>query len=278
VVVLLTLATLMAGCSAGPVSADTGPDPVGTPGPTAAPNPPAHAADDVVLRISQTGGFAGPPSVPPPPPVSVYSDGTMISVDRPAANAPVPGVARLSRRQLTQPALGRLLYLAAKAGLTDRDHLDKPIPDAIVTVIAVRHGGRLNHSTFATFSPRPEDSPAQAQRRADAARFVRRLQIDPNTLLPSGVSDPTPVAVDRLAMSAAALAPPALPEREWPVAAVDLSTLGPCTVVRGADAQAATDALTQAPGGTRWGWQAQAWRVLAAPPVDDQPDCQPAAA
>lgn len=274
---MFTAATLMAGCSAGPASADIGPTPTGTPVPTAAPSAPTHTADDVVVRISQTGGFAGPPSVPPPPPITVYSDGTMISVDRPAGNAPVPGVARLSRRQLTEPALGRLVYLAAKAGLADRDHLDKPIPDAIVTVIAVRHGGRLNHSTFATFSPRPEDSPTQAQRRADAARFVRRLQNDPSTLLPSGLSDPTPVPVDRLAMSAAVLAPPALPERQWPVTTVDLSTLGPCTVVRGADARAAADALSQAPGGTRWGWQAQAWRVLAAPPVDDQPDCQPAA-
>jgi hypothetical protein len=276
--VLLTLAALGTGCGAGPVSADTGPNPVGTPSPTAAAGASGHTADDVVLRISQTGGFAGPPSVPPPPPITVYADGTMISVDRPATNAPVPGVARLSRRQLTQPALGRLLYLANKAGLTGRDHLDKPIPDAIVTVIAVRHGGRLYHSTFATFSPRPDDSPAEAQRRADAARFVRRLQNDPTTLMPTGVSDPTPVPVDRLAMSAAALAPPALPERDWPVTTVDLSTLGACTMVRGTDAQQAADALAQAPGGTRWGWQAQAWRVVAAPPVDDQPDCQPAAA
>jgi hypothetical protein len=280
VAILLTLATLVAGCSAGPVSADTGPNPADTPAPATpntAPVTPAHTAEDVVLRISQSGGFAGPPDVPPPPPVTVYADGTMISIDRPKTNAPGPGVARLSQRQLTKPALGRLLYLAARAGLADRDHPDKPIPDAIVTVVAVRHGGRLHHSTFATFSPRPEDSPAQAQRRAAAARFVRRLSDDPRTLISSGVSEPTPVPVGRLAMSAAALAATALPERDWPVAAVDLSTLGRCTMVRGATAQQAADALAQAPSGTRWGWQAQAWRVIAAPPVDDQPDCQPAA-
>jgi hypothetical protein len=272
VTILLTLVAL-GGCSAGPVSADTVPTPSPT---TAAPSAPAHTADDVVLRISQSGGFAGPPSVPPPPPVTVYSDGTMISVDRSRPNAPVPGVARLSKRQLTEAALARLLYLAARSGLADGDHRDKPIADAVVTVIAVRHGGRLNHSSFSTFSPRPDDSPTEARRRAAAARFVRRLSDDPHTLLSSGVSDPSPVPTDRLAMSAATLAATALPEKDWPVAAVDLSTLGACTVVRGEPAQQAFDALAQAPGGTRWGWHAQSWRVLAAQPVDDQADCQPA--
>jgi hypothetical protein len=274
VTILLTLVAL-GGCSAGPVSADTVP----TPGAAAA-DPavaPAHTAEDVVVRISQSGGFAGPPDVPPPPPVTVYSDGTMISIDRARPNAPVPGVARLSKRQLTREALGRLVYLAARAGLADGDHQDRPIPDAIVTVIAVRKGGRLNHSSFATFSPRPEDSRAQARRRAAAARFTRRLSDDPRTLVPGGVSDPSPVPVERLAMSAAPLLSPTLPERDWPVSAVDLSTLGRCTVVRGATAQQAADALAAAPAGTRWGWQGRSWRVIAAPPVDDQPDCQPAA-
>ena len=283
--VLLTLAALGTGCGAGRSSADTLPNPFGTPSPTPTPTPtataapyvPAHTADDVVLRISQFGGFAGPPDVPPPPPVSVYSDGTMISVDRPAANAPIPGVVGLNRRQLTPPALGRLLYLAARAGLADGDHPDKPIPDAIVTVIAVRHDDRLNHSSFATFSPRPEDSPDQARRRSAAARFVRRLEDDPRTLVPTGISDPTPVVPDRLAMSASALPPPTPVDRDWPVTSVDLGTLGRCAVVRDAVAREAYTTLAQAPGGTRWGWHAQVWRVIAAPPVDDQPECQPAA-
>jgi hypothetical protein len=275
--VLLTLAILGAGCSAGRSSADTVPNPLGTPDPTpapAAPPAPAHTADDVVLRISQFGGFAGPPDVPPPPPVSVYADGTMISVDPAAANASPPGVVRLSRRQLTEPALGRLLYLAARAGLADADHHDKPIPDAIVTVIAVRRDGRLYHSSFATFSPRGEDSAADARRRSAAARYVRRLEDDPRTLVPTGVSDPTPVVPDRLAMSAAAI--PSTPDRDWPVQSVDLAGLGRCTVIRAAAAHEAYNALLVAPSGTRWGWHMQTWRIIAAPPVDDQPDCQPA--
>jgi hypothetical protein len=272
--VLLTLAILAAGCSAGTVSADTVPTPPAAPAPTPAADPGAHTADDVVLRISQFGGFAGPPDVPPPPPVSVYADGTMISIDRPTSNEAPPAVARLSRRQLTAPALGRLRYLAAKAGLADADHQDKPIPDAIVTVIAVRRDGRLYHSSFATFSPRAEDSPADARRRMAAARFVRRLEDDPRTLVPTGISDPTPVIPDRLAMSAAAI--PSTPDQDWPVQSVDLAGLGRCTVVRDAAARDAYNALLAAPSGTRWGWHVQTWRVTAAPPVDDQPDCQPA--
>jgi hypothetical protein len=248
------------------VSADTVPTPAASP---------AHTADDVVLRISQFGGFAGPPDVPPPPPVTVYADGTMISVDPASASTPPPAVARMSRRQFTEPALGRLRYLAARAGLSDGDHHDRPIPDAVVTVIAVRRDGRLYHSSFATFSPRPEDSPADAKRRAAAARFVRRLQDDPRTLVPTGVSDPTPVVPDRLAMSAAVI--PSTADRDWPVQAVDLTTLGRCTVVRDAAARDAYTALLSAPSGTRWSWRVQTWRIVAAPPVDDQPDCQAAA-
>ena len=149
-------------------------------GPSATPSPTLPAVShDLVLRITQEGGFVAPSwRFSQTPVLAVYADGRVFTTGPQIMIYPGPLMPNLQVAQLTAAGLGRLLEAAAGAGLagTDATYPPRGVADAPDTVFLVVRNG---HQTVTSFGALGIESgvsapPAEAAARTAAAAFLEQ--------------------------------------------------------------------------------------------------------
>ncbi len=285
------LAGLITACSA---AASPLPSPSGSPTPSTIAHP--MGAGDLVLRYDETGGFAGPQVfLGHYPSVSVYGDGTVITVGPIPAIFPGPALPNLVTTKLTEAGLQRLLAAAGTAGLLgpDAQYDATGIADATTAEFTVFAGGARHHVTayalgFST--PEQEGGVANVAARTRLRAFSQVLGDLRRTFADDIVGLDDPYAYTSLRILAAPGAPnpsdPAVtrPPLAWPLS-TPLATFGKpgtgggamegfrCGVVTGADLDTLRPLLAQATQITGWTSGGALYTLMLLPMLPDEAGC-----
>ncbi|HEX7473714.1 MAG TPA: hypothetical protein VF323_11585 [Candidatus Limnocylindrales bacterium] len=280
------LAGMMAACAAG------GASPSSVPGGTTILHP--TGAGDLVLRYEEIGGFVAPEAqLTRYPIVSVYGDGTVITLGPVPAIFPGPALPNLVATKLTEAGLQRLLAAAATAGLLGPDaQFDATgIADATTarfTVVAAGSRHVISAYALREAAQGMEGGPAVAAARARLRAFTDRLGDLRGTLGPEGIGPEASFAWGSLRILAAAGAPPAgdpavaRPPLLWPLS-TPLATFGApgtgaaasfrCGVVRGADLDVLRPLLARATQITGWTSGGTTYTLTLLPMLPDDAGC-----
>ena len=291
--VALVLASLIGlACAAGP--AGTPP----TPTPIAHPSEP----DALVLRIETSGGLLPPfVLVTELPELSVYGDGTVITLGPQILIYPPPALPNLLQSRITEDGLQLLLREAAAAGLLDGD-ADYPLPgvyDAPTTFFTVNAGGkRTRVSVYALGLEDPSDprlTAEQREARQKLAAFAAKAR-DLASWLPEDtiIERDRPSVITRLQVVVIPADAPQAPQpdedipvsrRPWPLP-TPLSQIGEPAPWVGPTARCAIiesrkelprllEELATANAWTRWEGGQQEFVLLVRPLLPDEAGCQP---
>jgi hypothetical protein len=280
------LAILFGACAAGSSS------PPGSPSAEAIRHP--TGAGELVLRYEEVGGFVAPQALLTRYPViSVYGDGTVITLGPVDAIFPGPALPNLVATTLTEAGLQRLLVAAGIAGLlgADAQFPANGIADATTaqfTVVAA--GARHVVSAYALREAAPgmEGGPAAAAARSRLRAFADALGDVRRTLGVDVVGPDAAYAYTSLRILVANGAPqpgdPAVARRPlaWPLA-TPLATFGKpgtgatadlrCGVVSGPDLQILRPLLAQATQITGWTSAGSDYTLSLLPMLPDDPGC-----
>ncbi len=275
--------------------------PAGTP-PT--PTPIAHPSepDALVLRIETSGGLLPPfVLVTELPELSVYGDGTVITLGPQILIYPPPALPNLLQSRITEDGLQLLLREAAAAGLLDGD-ADYPLPgvyDAPTTFFTVNAGGkRTRVSVYALGIEDPSDprlTAEQREARQKLAAFAAKAR-DLTSWLPAAtiIERDIPYVITRLQIVAVPADAPLAPQspenipvssRPWPLP-TPLSQIGEPAAWVGPTARCAViesrkelprllEELATANTATRWESDQQEFVLLVRPLLPDETGCQP---
>lgn len=151
-------------------------------GPGATPSPAPSlppVSSDLVLRITQEGGFVAPSwHFSQTPILAVYADGRVITTGPQIMIYPGPMMPNLQVAQLTARGLARLLGAAAEAGLADKNaaYPSHNVADAPDTVFLLIHDGQQTATSFGALGIEPMlDAPAaEVSTRATALAFLEQ--------------------------------------------------------------------------------------------------------
>lgn len=278
---LLAMVTLAAGCAGEQEVVSGGFEDRTRP----RPDVPGLGEAELLLSVEVGGGFL-PAGVAfrAVPSAVVYGDGTTFSPGATAAIYPGPAVPPISRGQLADDDLERLLAAAKAAGLldeADEDFGQPPVADAATTTVRVVIGGEervtsvyaLNVIPGLPSMPGvPGVSPAQLEARKRVADYVELV-----TQAVLGVEG-EPYVAERyrilpLAPDSSVEAVVEPNERRWPFPEIVLRD-GECTAVSGDRAIELGDALRSSTEITRWRTASDEAFVLSVRPVlPHEPDC-----
>lgn len=249
---------------------------------------PPTGASELVLRMSDLPGMLPPGGTASlPPTFSLYGDGRLVTTpsggpaggpasgpsDSPSsgpsdspAGGPSSGPASgpdgvwpvLDEHRIPAGELRPVLQTASDTGLLASRQPSFAGPDAPATVVTLVSAGKRYTATL------PRSNPAVARLRAELTRHASG---------PGNPYRPTAVAV--------VANPTGQPEadRPWPFGSLDGPPLtGPgagsrCTVLRGADLDAAHQAAATATAATTWRSDSRVWTVAFRPLLPDEPDC-----
>lgn len=286
------LAGLIAACSA--AASPTPPSALPSPAPSTIAHP--TGAGDLVLRYEETGGFAGPERFPGQyPAVSVFGDGSVITVGPIPAIYPGPALPNLIVTKLTEAGLQRLLAAAATAGLLgpDAQYDATGIADATTAEFTVVAGGSRHHVTAYALgfsSPEQEGGAANVAARTRLRAFAQVLGDLRRTFADDIVGEDNPYAYGSIRIQAAPGAPkpgdPTVTRQplDWPLS-TPLATFGKpgtgggvmesfrCGVVTGADLDTLRPLLAQATQITGWKSAGTIYTLLLEPMLPDEPGC-----
>jgi hypothetical protein len=291
------LATLTGACSS-----------AASPPPTASPLPPASGdpapstiahpmgAGEVVIRYDETGGFAGPQRLPASyPSVSVYGDGTVITLGPIPAIFPGPALPNLVATKLTEAGLQRLLAAAGTAGLLgpDAQYDATGIADATTTGFTVVAGGsrhRVTAYALGFSTPEQEGGAANIAARTRLRAFAQVLGDLRRTFADDIVGPDAPFRYTSITILAAPGAPKSTdptvkrPPLAWPLS-TPLASFGRpgkgegvmesfrCGVVTGADLETLRPLLAQATQITGWTSGGEIYTLILAPSLPDESSC-----
>jgi hypothetical protein len=280
---------LIGGCSA---ASSAAPSASASPAPSTIAHP--TGAGDLVLRYEETGGFVGPQAILGRyPNVSVYGDGTVITVGPIPAIYPGPAMPNLVATKLSEAGLQRLLLAARTAGLlgADAQYDATGIADATTAEFTVVAGGSRHHvSAYALgFStPDQEGGAVNVAARTKLRAFSQVLGDLRQTFADDIVGPEMPFAYTSIRVLAAPGAPdpsdPAVtrPPLAWPLS-TPLATFGQpgagvmesfrCGVVTGTDLELLRPLLAQATQITGWTSGGSVYTLLLLPLLPDDTGC-----
>jgi hypothetical protein len=280
------LATLLGACAAGATS------PPGSPTGDTILHP--TGAGDLVLRHQEVGGFVAPQALLARYPViSVYGDGTVITVGPIDAIFPGPALPNLVATRLTEAGLQRLLVAAGLAGLLgpDAQFPANGIADATTaqfTVIAAGSRHVISAYALREAAPGMEGGPAAAAARAKLRTFADALGDLRRTLGAEVVGPDVAFPYSSLRILVAKGAPqpgdPAVarPPQAWPLS-TPLATFGTpgtgatvnlrCGTVSGPDLQTLRPLLARATQITGWTSGGSAYTLSLLPMLPDDAGC-----
>lgn len=247
---------------------------------------PEHGEAELLLSVEVGGGFL-PAGVAfrAVPSAVVYGDGTTFSPGATAAIYPGPAVPPITRGELADDDLERLVAAANAAGLldeVDEDFGQPPVADAATTTVRVVIGGEARVASVYALHVTPPGlpstpsvpgvSPAQLEARKRVAGYVELV-----TQAVLGVEG-EPYVAERyriLPLAPESSVEPVVGpnERRWPFPEIVLRD-GECTAVSGDRAIELGDALRSATEITRWRTASDETFVLSVRPVlPHEPDC-----
>jgi hypothetical protein len=261
-------------------------DAVGAPGESASPGASGSSvpvpADQLVLRVAQTGGFAGPNArIGELPTVSVYGDGRVITQGPQIAVYPGPALPNLQVQQASPATVDGLVAKGRQLAAAAADLGQPGVADGGTTLITI--AGRTI-SVYALQETQPNDpalTPAQRDARAKLAAFVEQL-----TELPAakGMPESQPYEPSALAVLSRPWVKPAddLPSppavTPWPGPALPGDYLQQavkqgCLTVTGAEAKKVLAAAETANQNTPWKSGTATWSVSFRPLLPDESGC-----
>ena len=285
-VAVALLAGLLAACASGAAS------PSSDPGGSTILHP--TGSGDLLLRYEEVGGFVAPEALLSRYAiVSIYGDGTIITVGPVPAIFPGPAMPNLVAGKVSEAGIQRLLVAAGTAGLLgpDAQYDATGIADATTarfTVVAAGSRHVISAYALREATSGMEGGPAAAAARARLRAFADGLGDLRRTLGPEAVGPDGPYAYSALRILVAPGAPPsgdpavARPPLAWPLssplASFGAPGTGPtaslrCGVVRGADLDALRPLLATATQITGWRSGGSTYTLTLLPMLPDDPGC-----
>jgi hypothetical protein len=281
------LLLLVAACGAQP-AADASP-----PGPPVAGSSVAESlgADEVALRVTHTGGFVQPQSIPARvPAVSIYGDGRVITEGPVPAIYPGPALPNLQQARISAADVDALVRRALDAGVGAGTDLGQPaVADAATTRFLVNTGAEVRQTdAYALELPDAGGTLTASQQaaRKKLADLLAALRDLPATLGAGAVEDQGGYR----AKAVAGIATPYVrPENvvelggppapvDWPGPALPGDRLHAgvdvgCVTATGDQAQAVLAAAGKANAMTPWLSAGKEWSVLLRPLLPDESGC-----
>ena len=277
------LLILVSACGAQP-AADAAP-------PAQPPVADALGADEVALRVTHTGGFVTPQSIPSRvPALSIYGDGRVITEGPVPAIYPGPALPNLQQARISAEDVDDLVRRAVNAGVGTAKDLGQPgVADAATTRFLVTTEAGVR-STDAYALEMPDDAGAltaeQKAARKRLADLLADLQDLPKTLGQGAVTEEGAYPAKVVAGIATPyvnqpenvveLGPPA--PVAWPGSALPGARLDPsvdvgCVAATGDQARAVLAAAAKANAMTPWTSGGKQWSVLLRPLLPDESSC-----
>jgi hypothetical protein len=217
----------------------------------------ASGPADVVLRIAQEGGLAGPSAVSATPTLVVLGDGRLVQPGVMTMQYPGPLLPPLQERSISEDGIQRLLALADDHGLLADVTYERPegvmdAPDTVVTIAA--GGGTYEHRAYALGIGGGESGEETDPARAELQAFVQAATELASSQDPA-LGAEQPYQPEAFLVRAVPDAPTPSPEGleprvvDWPASAsLRLADAGECAEAPAAevgDVLAAADELTR---------------------------------
>jgi hypothetical protein len=254
----------------------------GTASPTPAPSSvvPA-AAEGLVLRVEQTGGFVSPSVVAARlPVVSVFADGRVITEGPVAAIYPGPALPNLQERRIDQGEVQELVDKALAAGVADTSDLGMPpVADATSTrFTVVTASDTFVREAYALWETPQENNGLTAEQQAARTKLSDFLA----GLTDAGGQDSTTYEPAAVAAVAAPWFDPedglTQPEVAWPGPALPGESTGApdtsCVAATGDEVEALLTAAATANASTPWVTpDGMRWSVTLRPLLPDETGC-----
>jgi hypothetical protein len=280
-VAAIPLLVLVSACGAQP-AADAAP-----------PAPPAAAslgADEVALRVTHTGGFVTPQSIPGRvPALSVYGDGRVITEGPVPAIYPGPALPNLQQTRISESDVDALVKRAVAAGVGATTDLGQPgVADAATTRFLVTTGNGVRQTDAYALEMSGDDAQLNATQKAARKKLsdlLAALQDLPATLGAGAVREEGGYQAKAVAGIATTYVKPEQPLEleppvpvDWPGPALPGDRLNPsvevgCVTATGDQAQAVLAAAGKANAMTPWLSEGEQWSVLLRPLLPDENGC-----
>ena len=258
-------------------------DAIGAPGASSSSGVPESGApaDQLVLRVEQTGGFVGMNTLLTRlPTVSIYADGRVITQGPQIAVYPGPALPNLQVQQAPPTTVDGLVTKGKQLG-TLGDLGQPNIADATTTEITVNGRTISAYALSESQSSDPSLTAAQRDARAKLAAFVDQLTgLSEATGMPATLQyKPTAVAVLASPWVKPADDLPSAPAATpWPGPALPGALLQPagkvgCLTVTGDEASKVLAAAENANQNTPWTSGSATWNVTFRPLLPDEAGC-----
>jgi hypothetical protein len=259
----------------------------------APPAPPAAAslgADEVALRVTHTGGFVTPQSIPGRvPALSVYGDGRVITEGPVPAIYPGPALPNLQQTRISESDVDALVKRAVAAGVGATTDLGQPgVADAATTRFLVTTGNGVRQTDAYALEMSGDDAQLNATQKAARKKLsdlLAALQDLPATLGAGAVREEGGYQAKAVAGIATTYVKPEQPLEleppvpvDWPGPALPGDRLNPsvevgCVTATGDQAQAVLAAAGKANAMTPWLSEGEQWSVLLRPLLPDENGC-----
>jgi hypothetical protein len=280
-VAAIPLLVLVSACGAQP-AADAAP-----------PAPPAAAslgADEVALRVTYTGGFVTPQSIPGRvPALSVYGDGRVITEGPVPAIYPGPALPNLQQTRISESDVDALVKRAVAAGVGATTDLGQPgVAAASTTRFLVTTENGIRQTDAYALDMSSDDAQLDATQKAARKKLsdlLAALQDLPATLGAGAVREEGGYQAKAIAGIATPYVKPEQPLEleppvpvDWPGPALPGDRLNPavevgCVTATGDQAQAVLTAAGKANAMTPWLSEGEQWSVLLRPLLPDESGC-----
>jgi hypothetical protein len=266
--------------------ATAGPGGPGTSGPgSGGTGPTGGSPDDLMVRVSQEGGFVGPMFLASRMPmVSVYRDGRVLTPGPVPAIYPGPPLLTLEVRRISPADVQRLVDRTLAAGIGGQIDAGQPaVADVPSTRFTVRTPSGLTSTAVNALGMNNGVSPAQKAVR-DRLEALQATLTDPTTMLGAGaVSSAGPYQPTMLAALATAWTDPGQPgptprEIVWPGPALPGAPIGGpgsigCVAVSGQQLNQVLAAAGSATAVTPWASGGHRWSLTLRPLLPDETSC-----
>ena len=247
----------------------------------------AYAPDELVLRVSYTGGLATPAMLAGRLPIlSVYGDGRAIAQGPQVLSYPPPALPNILVRRIGPEGVRKLVERARAAGVGGPavDYGQPNVADAAATRFTVGADSVEVYALTEAQEPVAGLTEAQLRAREKLIDLLTALTDLPATLGAEVAGDEQPYE----ATVVAAIASPGSPEPtdqdvaaraaelDWPGPALPGEKIGPdtgCVTATGAQATAVLAAAAKASAATPWRSGGNTWTVALRPLLPDETGC-----